>query len=159
MIENIIIRPCKPEDEEAYVKMNLDFMLSVMEEHPYWDSLKIPTEDEMRQIFREAIAAPEQIMITIAEHNGRMIGYSNTWTVYSIWSMGKAMTIDDIYVLPDCRRSGIARQIMDYLINYAKSHNYKRVQLHAEVDNEKAHNLYRQLGFIEEDIVFFMKLI
>jgi ribosomal protein S18 acetylase RimI-like enzyme len=159
MIRNVIIRPCKLKDEEAYVRMNLDFMLSVIEAHPYWDSLKIPTEDEMKQVFREAIAAPEQIMITIAEHEGKMIAYSNTWTVYSIWSMGKAMTIDDIYVLPNYRRNGVSKKIMDYLVSYAQENNYKRIQLHAEIDNEKAHNLYRHLGFIEEDMIFFMKLV
>jgi len=36
---------------------------------------------------------------------------------------------------------------------------YNRVQLHAELDNEKAHNLYKKLGFTQEEIMFFMKKI
>ncbi len=46
---------------------------------------------------------------------------------------------------------------MNYIVEYAKDHDYKRVQLHAEMDNEKAHNLYRGLGFNEEEMLFFMR--
>jgi len=48
---------------------------------------------------------------------------------------------------------------MEYLIGYAEQNAYRRVQLHAEIDNGGAHNLYRKLGFTEEEILFFMKRI
>ncbi|QXM06533.1 GNAT family N-acetyltransferase [Crassaminicella indica] len=157
MFDQLMIRLCQSKDEEVYVKLNLDFMKAVKEEHPYWDSLKMPSEEEMRRTFREAIASPEHIMIIVAEIDKEVVGFANTWTVYSIWSRGKALTVDDLYVLPSYRRNGIGKKIMNYIIEYAENNDYKRVQLHAEIDNEKAHNLYRGLGFSQEEMLFFMK--
>ncbi|MEA4986712.1 MAG: GNAT family N-acetyltransferase, partial [Anaerovorax sp.] len=93
----------------------------------------------------------------VAKVNNEVIGFANVWTVYSIWSGGKGLTVDDLYVLPSYRKNGIGKKIMNYIVEYARDHDYKRVQLHVEMDNEKAHNLYRGLGFNEEEMLFFMR--
>lgn len=159
MSVNIIIRECNAKDESAFVKLNLAFMQEVMAENPYWTALKMPTEEEMTIAFREALSMPDNILIFVAEVNGEVIGYANTWTVFSIWSGGKALTIDDLYVASPYRRSGIGEKIMEYLILYAEQKGYRRVQLHAELGNERAHNLYRKLGFSEEEMLFFLRRI
>ncbi|MCB2311906.1 GNAT family N-acetyltransferase [Clostridium tagluense] len=159
MIGTPIIRKCDAEDESSFVKLNLHFMQEVMAENPYWTSLKIPTEKEMKSMFREALIMPEHILIFVVEVDGEVIGYANTWTAYSIWSRGKALTIDDLYIFSHYRRSGIGEELMKYLIEFAKQNGYKRVQLHAELNNERAHSLYRKLGFSEEEIIFFMKQV
>lgn len=157
MIDNLIIRECEEQDESEYVKLNLEFMRYVMKENPYWNSLNIPTEEEMRKTFSDALKTPEYIKIIIAEVHGKIVGYANTWTVYSIWSKGKALTIDDLYVADYYRRNGVGKEIMRYLIEYAEKNNYRRIQLHTEIDNKNAHKLYKNLGFNEEEVLFFMK--
>lgn len=159
MPEGIIIRECNAKDEYAFVKLNLAFMQEVMDGNPYWTALKMPTEEEMAVVFREALSMPDKILIFVAEADGEVIGYANTWTVFSIWSGGKALTIDDLYVASSYRRSGIGEKIMEYLISFAEQKGYIRIQLHAELSNEKAHNLYRKLGFSEEEMLFFLRRI
>ncbi|QZY54155.1 GNAT family N-acetyltransferase [Crassaminicella profunda] len=156
MIENLIVRECQSKDEDSYVKLNLDFMKIVKEEHPYWESLKTPSEEEFKKTFREALGS-ERIMIIVAEVNNEVVAYANVWSVYSIWSRGKALTVDDLYVSSSCRNNGIGKKIIEYLFEYAKNNDYKRVQLHAEMDNEKAHKLYRAFGFSEKEMLYFMR--
>ncbi len=153
----LTIRDCEEKDESQYVKLNLEFMKSIIKEKQYWSDLEIPRKEEMGKTFREALKMPEYIKIIIAEIDKKIVGYANTWTVYSIWSKGKALTIDDLYVDKDYRRNGIGKEMMNYLIKYAKKNHYKRIQLHAEIENEKAHKLYKSLEFNEEEILFFMK--
>lgn len=159
MVDNLIIRKCDAEDKSAFIKLNLDFMKETMDENPYWTSLKIPTEEEMENVFKAALSMPEHIMIFVSEVDGEVAGYANTWTAYSIWSRGKVLTVDDLYIAAPYRRNGIGEKIMEYLIEFAKQNGYRRVQLHAELTNERAHSLYRKLGFVEEEIMFFMKQI
>ncbi len=159
MLGNLTIRKCDKRDESAVVKLNLNFMQEVMAENPYWTSLEIPTEEEMKNILREALTMPENILIFVGEIDGNVIGYANTWTVYSIWSRGKSLTIDDLYIALPYRKNGIGQKMMEYLMSFAKENGYRRVQLHAELNNERAHSLYRKLGFSEEEIMFFMKQI
>ncbi|SNS85410.1 Acetyltransferase (GNAT) family protein [Anaerovirgula multivorans] len=159
MLDNFFIRKCDAKDEKAFIELNIAFMQEVMAENPYWTSLKMPTEEEMKGIFREALSMSEHIQIFVGEVDSKVVGYANTWTVYSIWSGGKTLTIDDLYITSSYRRSGYGEKMMEYLIGFAEKKGYRRVQLHAELNNERAHNLYRKLGFNEEEIMFFMKQI
>lgn len=156
-MNNIIIRQCCASDEAGFVKLNLQFMREVMEENPYWTTLKMLSEEEMKAVFHEALTKPQQIIIFVAELDNEIVGYANTWTVYSIFSGGKALTIDDLYIHTSYRRSGIGEKIMEYLNDFAVKNSYKRIQLHAELENKRAHNLYKKLGFNQEGMLFFMK--
>lgn len=157
MDKNILIRKCEKRNEEEYIKLNLEFMEAVRSEHPYWNNLKFPTVEEMKGVFQEAITSPEKIQIFIAEKNNEVIGFANTWCVYSIWTQGQSLIIDDLYVAKEQRKQGIGMALMEFLIDYAKSNGFKRVELKAEKDNYIAHKLYKKLGFDDEEMVFFMK--
>ena len=86
-----------------------------------------------------------------------IIGYVNTWDVYSVWTMGKSLIIDDLYISKEFRNNGYGKRVMNYLINYAISSDFKRIQLSSEKDNIIAQTLYKKIGFADEDMVFFMK--
>lgn len=157
MTGDLIIRTCLPQDEQAFVGLNLAFMRETMASNPYWRALDLPSTEDMGRVFREALEAPESIQIFIAEMDGEVIGYANTWKTYSIWSGGRILIIDDLYMAASHRKSGIGEKIMRFLITYAQERQFKRVQLHAELDNHKAHRLYRKLSFQEEEMLFFMQ--
>jgi len=157
MTKELIIRKCEEKDGNDFVRLNLEFMKEALLENPYWTALKMPSEEELLEVFFEALKTPEQIQIFIGEVDGTVVGYTNTWTVFSIWSRGKGLTVDDLYIASEYRRFGYGEKIMEYLSDYAMENGYKRVQLHAEMDNVRAHSLYRKLGFSEEEILFFMK--
>lgn len=157
MPTQIQIRPCGPKDEAAFIRMNLAFIQEVRASNPYWDTLAVPEAADLGCVFREALACPEGIRIFIAELDGVVVGYANTWTVYSIWAGGKALILDDLYVEPACRNLGVGRRMMACLIDQAKALGFRRLQLHAETDNARAHKLYRELGFQDEAMRFFVK--
>lgn len=157
MIGNPVIRKCVATDESAFVSLNLAFMSESFTEDPFWASTKLPTEEEMENIFREALRMPEYICIFVIECDDVVIGYANTWLVFSIWSRGLTMTIDDLFVTSAYRGMGLGEKMMSYLIDFSRQNGYTRIQLHSGLDNQRAHNLYKKMGFIEEETLFFMK--
>jgi GNAT superfamily N-acetyltransferase len=60
---------------------------------------------------------------------------------------GQRGWVGGVGVLPDYRRRGIARQMMFYLIEQARSIGITRLQLEVITENEKALALYQGLGF------------
>lgn len=52
--------------------------------------------------------------------------------------------IQNIYVVPEFRRRGMAREIMGTLINWCRAQGFHSVNLHASADGR---SLYEQLGF------------
>lgn len=159
MDSNLVIRDCQTKDEKPYIAMNLEFMALVRREHHYWDNLKFPSEDEMREVFYQAISSPNDIKVFIIEEDNSVIGYVNTWCVYSVWTMGKSLIIDDLYISKEFRNNGYGKRVMNYLIDYSLSNGFKRMQLNTEKDNITAQALYKKLGFDGEDMIFFMKKI
>ena len=159
MKELIRIRKCEERDREAFISMNLMFMEAVRKEHVFWDNLKFPTKNEMNSVFSEAMSMPYKIQIFMVENKGTPIGYVNTWIVYSIWSMGKSMIIDDLFIHPNYRNMGVGKLVMGYLIDYAEANEFKRIQLHTETDNDIAQKLYKDQGFEGTEMVVFMKNI
>ncbi|SNS72388.1 Acetyltransferase (GNAT) family protein [Anaerovirgula multivorans] len=69
------------------------------------------------------------------------------------------MAIDDLYIAVPYRGRGNGKRMMEYLTKFAEHKGYKRIQLHAELSNERGHNLYRKIGFNEEEMMFFMKQV
>jgi putative acetyltransferase len=53
-------------------------------------------------------------------------------------------------VHPDFQRRGIGRALMQHLIDHARKHGLKRLELYVRSDNDAAQALYRVLGFHHE---------
>ncbi len=53
-------------------------------------------------------------------------------------------------VHPEVQRQGIGRALMNALIAHAEASGLTRLELYVRADNERAHALYRGLGFVEE---------
>lgn len=49
--------------------------------------------------------------------------------------------------LPAYRRQGIARKLLQYVLDYAESKKMHSIDLHVQVDNEAAIELYKKFGF------------
>lgn len=55
-----------------------------------------------------------------------------------------------IGVHPEHQRRGIGRALMRTLLDHARARGLERVELYVRADNERAHALYRSLGFTHE---------
>jgi len=155
----VSVRKAEESDKTGYAQLNLLFMKEVMDENPYWRKIKAPSILEMENIFLEAINGDGNIVVFIAEIDGKVAGYINAYEFYSIWSRGKTLDIDDLYVSPDNRNKKVATALMNYAVAYGENSGFKRVQLLAEPDNYKAHDLYGKLDFKIKDMKFFMKTL
>lgn len=57
---------------------------------------------------------------------------------------GKIAYVMNLYTLPEYRRRGIAKSLMEEVINWVKENKITRISLHA---SEMGRNLYNTLGF------------
>jgi len=82
------------------------------------------------------------------EEDGRLVG--NLSLIPFQLKGRRNYLIANVAVHPQYRRRGIARQLTQQGIAYAREHNAPSVWLHVREMNEPAVNLYRDLGFIEK---------
>jgi ribosomal protein S18 acetylase RimI-like enzyme len=69
----------------------------------------------------------------------------------------KRLHISAIYTVPEMRHQGIARKLLNYLINWGHKMNASEADLHVLTTNPAMH-LYEQLGFEPQEISMIKKL-
>ena len=52
---------------------------------------------------------------------------------------------------------GIANEMMNFILNYAKDNNYERVELTSKNQRLAAHKLYEKYGFVIRDTSVYRK--
>jgi aminoglycoside 6'-N-acetyltransferase I len=68
--------------------------------------------------------------------------------------------VEGLYVVPMARRRGIARRLVDGVIDWARSRGSREVASDALIDNVASHRMHVALGFCEtERVVFFRRAI
>lgn len=71
----------------------------------------------------------------------------------------RKLYVADLAIREDCRRRGIATQLLLEIENFARTNLYDEIYLHVEVNNVIARNLYLKLGYKEvtmnENVVAF----
>ncbi len=79
----------------------------------------------------------------VAEERGRLVGMA------LLSRRGERGWISGVGTVPAARRMGIARRMMLALIDNARRLKLRNIKLEVISENEKAHRLYRDLGFID----------
>lgn len=151
------IRLCTLEDKEKWIELNLKFMKFELIDEEFWNHANSFSKDTFSKTFQQAFENPELITLMIIEENGKPIGFVNLMTIFSIWSHGKALILDDLYLEEEYQRRGLGRKVMESIEKYARLNGYKRLQFQSEVTNPGANNFYKTLGYESTDMYFYVK--
>lgn len=85
----------------------------------------------------------ENAVYFCVEDDGKVIGYVGMWESFSEGN------INNIAILPEYRRKGYAKLLLEHLISYGKEHQLTFLTLEVRESNEGARALYQKMGFLE----------
>ena len=104
--------------------------------------------------FPEKMTNSVDLMLTEKEHltgfvalNGEneIVGYVTYFFAYYTW-IGKSMYLDDLYVRPGFRASGIGTKLINEIITFAKAENCKKLRWQVSEWNHPAIDFYKSIG-------------
>lgn len=93
-----------------------------------------------RQFFLEELQAACARSL-LCQQDGRPIGY----VIY--WELTGELDIHNVAVHPKHRRQGVARAMLNDIIESAATRGFRRMTLEVRRSNDPAQTLYRSLGF------------
>ena len=99
-----------------------------------------------KQFLLERITNRESVVF-IAIDAGQTAGFTQLYPSFSSVSMRQIWILNDLFVLNDHRRKGIAHALINKAIEYCKKTGRKRVVLSTAYDNFNAQKLYEKMGF------------
>lgn len=151
------IRLCKINDKENWIRLNRAFMAYELSDEEFWNNADTISDEQFGVVFEEALNNPELITMMMIEQDNETVGFANLMTIFSVWAHGKALVLDDLFLLECCRGKGLGREALKYIENYAEENGYKRLQFQSEFSNPDAYAFYTKLGYKSENMHFFVR--
>lgn len=134
----ITVREARPGDGEALCKTTR----ALAEHHGSLDGFLVRPEDFERDLF----CANPVIGALLAESDGELAGSVVWHRSYSTNRGREIMYLEDIVVLPEQRRKGVARALMQATARLALARGYGKIFWMVMDWNEGGKELYRALG-------------
>jgi len=116
-------------------------------------------ESEFAPDYEKQTRALEKILsdeavgtIYVARDEGQVVAMASLLYTVSTAEGGTAALFEDLVVQPTHRGQGIATALAGFAIAEARSRGVLRLTLLTDMQNERAQELYRRLGFIDSSM-------
>lgn len=122
--------------------------------------------DQYRQFYKQPSNLPaarhflferminKESVIYLAFENKTAVGFMQLYPSFSSISLDSVWILNDLYVLPEYRKHGVGRQLIETGMTLVKQREDKGLALSTAHDNRSAQSLYETLGF-ERDLEFW----
>lgn len=87
----------------------------------------------------------------VAEVDSKIVGFATFFDAYYSWT-GRAIYLDDLYVLETYRGHGIGTKLFNTIIGKAKEEKCYKVKWQVSNWNTKAIEFYKKMGAIIDDV-------
>lgn len=77
-----------------------------------------------------------------AKYNGILVGYLVFWLIRD------EIHIINLTLSPEYREIGLAKLLLDYMIEWGRDQNAKKILLEVRASNKRAKHLYQRAGFV-----------
>lgn len=102
---------------------------------------KVP-ESITQATWRRILDPAAPIVGRIAAADGRVVGFSNSVLHESTWAATRICYLEDLFVDPAMRGSGVGRMLLQDLVALARQHGWPTVYWHTRGNNATARRLY-----------------
>ena len=106
-----------------------------------------PDEGKQRRALRAVVSDASIGRIYVVRDGTDLVAMVSLLYTVSSAEGGKAAWLEDLVVRPDWRGRGIGRTLLKHVAARARADGVLRVTLLTDPDNERAHGLYRSVGF------------
>ena len=135
---SLTVRLATVDDVDLLLRFSID--LATYEDAP--DAVTATPQS----LARDGFGKDPQFAALIAERGGTPVGFALYTFNYSVWTAARGIFIEDIWVVPQERRNGVARALMQALARECVAKGYKRIDLNV-LDWNPARGFYERLGF------------
>ena len=135
-MSDLQIRFAQPEDAETVHRLVVDLAVYEKLSHEV-----VSTPEDMRR----ALAGPKPIIeVFLAEISGKPVGFALFFQTFSTFVGRPGIYLEDLFVLPEHRRQGIAMALFQELFRIARERDCGRVEWSVLDWNEPAIKFYKE---------------
>ena len=92
----------------------------------------------------------ESVLFLATDAGGRPLGFTQPYPSFSSVSLARTFILNDLFVVPDRRRSGVGSALLQAAVDHARALGAVRVSLNTDVANTTAQATYEARGWKRE---------
>lgn len=134
---------------------NLDQIIKLFDAYRVWYR-KESNKEMAREFLTERIKNKESIIYACENEEGKLVGFTQLYPIFSSVRMKRMWLLNDLFVDPDFRGQGISKMLINQAKDLCNKTNACGVLLETEPSNDIGNNLYPATGFeLEENNFYF----
>jgi GNAT superfamily N-acetyltransferase len=107
-----------------------------------------PSDPERARIFlAERFAHHESLILLACDEHGAGLGFTQLFPLFSSVRMARIYLLNDLFVVPDARKHGVGKALLDASAEQARALGAARLWLQTELNNVSAQALYAAAGW------------
>lgn len=111
-----------------------------------------PADIELaRRFLRERLQHQESVVLLAADDEGRGVGFTQMYPLFSSVRAARTYLLNDLFVVPDARRAGVAVALMREAADFARAMGAAGMSLSTAHTNTAAQRLYESLGWKRDE--------
>ena len=95
----------------------------------------------------DELSKRSDVLIVLAYDDGKPIGLAISFEGFSTFYAQPLLNIHDFVVIPEYRRKGVAKLILEKIESISKQRNYCKLTLEVLEGNVRAQKVYKDFGF------------
>lgn len=153
---SLAYRTATSADAEALAKLGAETFTDTFGHLYQPDDLEIFLQNHSPTNWAKELADPA-FEVRVAELDGTMVGYAKLGPPHLPFEpRGEAAELRQLYVVEDVKGQGVARALIDWVIDRARDRRADHLYLSVFIDNHRARRFYEKLGFEPEGTYAFM---
>lgn len=111
--------------------------------------------DLAKNFIEARIENNESVIFLALDDEGNGLGFTQLFPTFSSVSAQRSWILNDLFVAKEARKQGVGEALMNTAKDMAQETGAKGILLETGKDNTPAQKLYEQLGYHQENDVYF----
>jgi ribosomal protein S18 acetylase RimI-like enzyme len=108
---------------------------------------------------RERLSNLEAVIFLALSSTGEGLGFTQLYPSFGSVSLCRTWILYDLYVIPEARRIGVGRALMERSHQFAADSGAGAVKLSTAKENFQAQALYESLGYVRDEEFYRYELL
>jgi GNAT superfamily N-acetyltransferase len=104
-----------------------------------------------RRFLRERLQQQDSVVLLAIDEEGRGMGFTQLYPLFSSVRAARTYLLNDLFVVPDARRAGVAVALMREATDVARAMGARGMSLSTAHTNAPAQRLYESLGWKRDE--------
>ena len=113
----------------------------------------VPPDEDLLALSRALIGDPQRegLQLLARDDDGRPAGFATLFWSWSTLSAARLAVLNDLFVVPERRGSGVAEELIEVAREHAREHGATEMGWQTAKDNLRAQAVYERVGAAREE--------